>query len=338
MIASLPSPNKFSIENKTIMTMDFYVSWYPGDPDYPAHDSDCSLLVSVTSVARDWNVRRFSVLPRRLLVDSGGFRFATAPHESLSPRQVLIRQLGILAGAEIPTIVCASDRPILDATVSSNTKDAQIAQTIAFAYEFRNLVTQMALPCNITPMAIIQGYDCDSLAYCARELEAIGFPLYGLGSLAVLKQHDPIVERVQAVADILGSERLHTFGVSGIQTAQTLRSMGIHSIDSARAAKAAAYNEILYSRPFRRFGIWESSFDHMPMKGRIPAQRRLLAPLPCDCPVCCLDASSIMGVGQRASIRNRALHNYYHLKRAFIGGPEKRDVVALMSIMTASLA
>ncbi|MBK9052031.1 MAG: hypothetical protein IPL78_14315 [Chloroflexi bacterium] len=51
--------------------MDFYVSWYPGDPIYPAHDPNCALLVSITSVAQDWTIDQLPHLPQKLLIDSG---------------------------------------------------------------------------------------------------------------------------------------------------------------------------------------------------------------------------------------------------------------------------
>lgn len=305
--------------------MDFYVSWYPGDPYYSVYDDECSLLISISSVARDWSIRSFPKPPRRLLIDSGGYRFAIAPREALSPKEVLARQLSLLTDAEIPTIICARDYPILDASLGSNEKDCCITQTIAFAYELKNLIVQKGLPQHITPMAIVQGYDFDSLSYCAHELRSIGFSLYGLGSLAVLKQHAPIMERVRAVASIVGAQSLHIFGVSVVQTVRALRKMGIHSIDSARPAKAAAYNEILYSQPFRRYGILETTSPGMPMKGRVPRERRLSEPLTCNCPVCVKEPERILGVGQREYIRSRALHNYYHLKRVFCGqDSEKR--------------
>ncbi|MCI0563368.1 MAG: hypothetical protein MN733_33245, partial [Nitrososphaera sp.] len=153
--------------------MDFYVSWYLGDPCYPQYDNDCSVLVSITSVARDWTISNFPQLPERLLIDSGGYRFAIAPNEALTPRQVLQRQLALLGEASIPTIICARDYPILDSSLSSREKDQCITQTIAFAYELKNLLEQKSISPHITPMAIVQGYDADSLAYCAEELRAI---------------------------------------------------------------------------------------------------------------------------------------------------------------------
>ncbi len=300
---------------ETGVDMEFFVSWYRGDAYYPLYDDDCSLLISITSVSQDWTIHSFPKFPSRLLIDSGGYRFAIAPHEALSPKRVLERQLSLLADERIPTIICARDYPILDASLSMTEKDKCITQTIAFAYELKNLLVQRELPKNITPMAIVQGYDVASLEYCARELRSIGFPLYGLGSLAVLKRHAPVVERVCAVASVIGAEKLHIFGVSLIQTAQALRDMGVHSIDSARPAKSAAYNEILYSFPFRRFGILEASPMDVPLRGRIPRERRLSFPLACNCPICVKTPESIMGVGRRLNIRSRGVHNYYHLKR-----------------------
>lgn len=297
--------------------MDFYVSWYPGDPLYPSYDPNCALLVSVTSVAREWTIDELPHLPKKLLIDSGGYRFATAPEEALSAQQVLQRQLALLNGKEIPTIICARDHPILNKSVSGNSRDKSITQTIAYAYELKTLMRQRDFPAHITPLAVIQGNDLDSLTFCARELKHIGFPLYGLGSLAELRRHNLIIERVRAIIDIIEPNKLHIFGIGAVRTIQTLRKMGILSVDSSRPAKAAAYNEILYSNPYRRFGILEDS--SVPMKGRIPRHRRLSQPLPCDCPTCRVDPTKVLGVGKRDHIRSRALHNYYHLKRVFLG-------------------
>jgi tRNA-guanine family transglycosylase len=296
--------------------MDFYVSWYPGDPDYPGYDNDCAMLVSVPSVSREWSLDQFTTPPRRLIIDSGGYRYAIAPQEQLTPTHLFKRQLAILGQTQVEAVLCARDYPILDTSVTSNKKDYCITQTIAYAYEFKQLTKKQRLASHLRTMAIIQGYDEDSLVYCANELKHIGFDLYGIGSMAVLKRHEPIMARVEAVTSVIGADRLHIFGVSVISAARAFRKMGIHSIDSARPAKAAAYNEVLYSNPYRRFGILEP--PDVPMAGRIPKHRRLSKPLPCKCPVCKDGKSDILGVGQRPLIRARALHNYYHLKRVFL--------------------
>lgn len=306
------STRLFAIENKT---MDFYVSWYPGDPDYMSFDSTCALLISITSVARDWTIRSLSRLPQKLLIDSGGYRYATTASGSPSAQEVLMRQLGMLDGAPVPVIVCARDYPILDSSISEAEKDKSITQTIASAYELKCLSDKGQLPAHVLPMGVIQGHSPHSLKYCAQELKAIDFPFYGVGSLAELRRHEPIVERIRAVIEVIEPHKLHVFGVSSINTIRTLARLGVRSFDSAQPAKAAMYNEVIYSKPYRRYGILEPGEG--PMRGRIPRHRRLNTPLACDCPVCQRSATSILIVGKRQGIRDRALHNYYHLKREF---------------------
>lgn len=297
--------------------MRFYVSWYPGDPDYPLYDDDCAMLVSITSVARNWNITRWPKLPRRLIIDSGGYRYAMFPQEAIPPTELYQRQLKLLNNAPVDTLICARDYPILDSTMSINKKDTCITQTIAYAYELNALISQYPLPQQCKTLAIIQGYDTDSLVYCAKALQAIGFDYYGIGSLAVLRHHTKIMKRVEAVVSVLGVEKLHIFGVTAIKTAQTLHAMGINSLDSSRPAKAAMYNEILYSNPYRRYGILEPA--PIPMAGKTPKHQRLSRPLPCDCHACTNPTMNIMQVGKKTGIGARALHNYIHLKRIFDG-------------------
>jgi tRNA-guanine family transglycosylase len=249
------------------------------------------------------------------MIDSGGFRFALTNKNTFLPKSNLDRQLAIIADTGIPTVISALDCPILDANYSSNDKDHKIHQTIAYAYEMKNLLTKKNLAQIITPMGIIQGDTVDSICHCANELKNIGFSLYGLGSLALLRDHRRIIERVQSVIPIIGANNLHILGVNAVTTVLSLRKIGIHSVDSSRAAKAAAYNEVLYSNPYRRFGILDRTAPQI--EGRIPVERRLTTPLPCDCPACIKDPYKILVVGKRENIRLRALHNYYHLKQTF---------------------
>jgi 7-cyano-7-deazaguanine tRNA-ribosyltransferase len=295
--------------------MDFYVSWYPGDPHYPLYDPACRLLISVSSVSSAWNLKRLRQLPIRLLIDSGGYRYASSPQEALSPRSVFEKQISMIGEIEIPTIICARDFPILSSDLNSNQKDELITRTIAYAYELQNLVDRKNLPDYIKPMAIVQGYDEDSVFYCASELRAIGFKLYGVGSLAELRHPRRIIKRLNTVASVVGAESIHVFGVSAIETVLAMRDLGIQSVDSARPAKSAAYNELIYSQPFRRFGIIENPSGDGVIRGKLPLNRRLAKPLPCNCPICIKNPFLILGVGKRVFIRSRAVHNYYHLKK-----------------------
>jgi tRNA-guanine family transglycosylase len=120
------------------------------------------------------------------------------------------------------------------------------------------------------------------------------------------------VSRVRAVMDIVGCT-LHVFGIGSVYTLKALKEMGVQSADSARPAKAAAYNQVFYSLPFRRFAIATSN-DKVGL--RMPNYRRLVEPLPCDCPACHGRANpDILKFGKKEHIGLRAIHNYYHLKQ-----------------------
>jgi tRNA-guanine family transglycosylase len=293
--------------------MRFYVSWYPGDPWYPLYDDDCAMLISIASVSRDWTLGNFPKPPRYLMLDSGGYRYAIAPRERPKPREVFERQLRIIEGYEVETVLCTLDYPILDPSMSSNEKDRCISQTIAYSYEFKYLMNQYQLPDHVEGMAVIQGYDVSSLSRCVHELQTVSFTRYGLGSLAPLKHHREILARVEAVMEIVGPY-LHVFGVGAIRTLRALHDLDVCSVDSARPAKAAMYNQIFYSQPFRRFAI-EKSQDKV--GAAMPSHRRLSKPLPCECPACGGEANpGVLKFGNRKYIALRTLHNYWHLKRA----------------------
>jgi len=295
--------------------MRFYASWYPGDPWYPHYDPDAAVLVSVTSVSRQWQVAHQGILPRYLILDSGGYRYALAPGERPSPRQNFERQLRMLGDSEVETTLCASDHPILSPNTPSNERDRSVSQTIAYAYEFKELAARRALPPHIHLMAIIQGGDVASAVHCAWELKQLGFSHYGLGSLAMLFSHKQIMERVTAVREVIG-ENLHIFGISGILTMRELRALGITSIDSSRPAKAAMYNQVFYSHPFRRYSI---AAEKLRPGAEKPQAAQLRVPLPCDCPICQGGRSAdLVNIGRREHVFARTLHNFWHLKRALL--------------------
>jgi tRNA-guanine family transglycosylase len=294
--------------------MDFYLSWYPGDLWVPNYDPDCRMLISASSVSQFWRLSSYDRLPSKLIIDSGGFRYANRPRERPLPREILSKQLSMVAGRRLKIYLCALDYPILDPNLSSNEKDACITQTIAFAYEMKKHLELVGLGPEIEPMAIVQGYDIDSLRFCAQELKAIGYSRYALGSLlAVRQQESVLLERVQAVIDEVG-RNLHIFGISNVATVRRLRSLGVASFDSARAAKSAMFNQIFF--------YVNHELRIIQSRGR----RNTRIPVPsylqdyhCSCPICegrLSDAITL--IGKRQNIALRAIHNYWHLRLAFL--------------------
>jgi queuine/archaeosine tRNA-ribosyltransferase len=162
-------------------------------------------------------------------------------------------------------------------------------------------------------LAVIQGNDCASIRFCAEELARLGFPRYGLGSLARLYHTAEIVRRVETAMRVVGPG-LHVFGVAALATMRVLAQMGVTSVDTARPMHAAFCNEILYSWPYRRVGIIGTRYAGSSRPKFVEAQQ-IAAPLPCDCPPCQEDPWRLLGMRGQRAIHHRALHNAYHLAR-----------------------
>ena len=243
------------------------------------------------------------------MIDSGGFRYATTESKSPSPRTVFQQQMAMIGSANHPVTLCALDHPTLPNRLSSVERDRAIYRTIANAYEFKRLATDVQHSQRITQLAIVQGYDIPSLCRCARELQKIGFHRYGIGSMAQLYQPDEIIARIKAVSDTLG-QRVHVFGVSGIRFIREMKAAGAESIDSTTPVTSAKYNILLYSNPYRRLIIADSRTGRDTER----SGERISHPLPCDCPVC-EDGPNLelLQHGTRRHVYLRSLHNYWHL-------------------------
>lgn len=288
--------------------MRFYVAWYPGDPIYPQYDDDCSMLVSPTSVAFRWKVRHLGITPQSLIVDSGGFRH-TVVGASPSQRQIFERQLKMIDGVTCNVTLCQLDYPLVNAHLTSNERDRLIHQTLANAADFRGFAARYGLPNNVELMGIVQGYDLDSLVYSAHELKQMGYTRFGIGSLAFLFNNEQIADRIRAVQRVVGVG-VHILGVTGERIAPTLHALGVRSIDSSRPAKAAMFNVIFSSDPFKRHRIPST-------RGRYEQTTYIHEPFPCACPACEGRANpDLLKLGKREYVFLRTLHNYYHLKRA----------------------
>jgi tRNA-guanine family transglycosylase len=164
----------------------------------------------------------------------------------------------------------------------------------------------------VEPLAIVQGNDAGTLGYCAHELLAMGYRNFGVGSLARVPDPAEIVRRVEKVFAIV-QRPLHLFGIGSPSVLSQLDPAWVKSVDSSQPAKTAACNEILYTRPFRRYGIKTAEGIS---RSKLPAKRCLAQPLECECPVCQVDPATIIQFGRREYIRTRAVHNYYHLRAA----------------------
>jgi tRNA-guanine family transglycosylase len=312
--------------------MEFYVSWSHSDPLYQLYDKRCSMLVSITAVSHIWQLSRFPKLPYHIMLDSGSYSYISNNLPLPTPKAIFHRQLRILDGLTIPAIICTVDHPILNKSMSLTEKNRAIDKTIGNAWELKALVAEYYKSGNfdkqrqnyIKPLAVVQGYDLASLKYCARQLQAMGHNLFGIGSMAHLYNTKEIVHRVEAVQSIVGKP-VHVFGISAIETMKRLREISVASVDSARPIKSAVYNAILYSEPFQRFGIAGSNFRSGETKF---SPERLVneLSLACPCPVCNNSINNdILKLGVRKYLLLRAVHNYYHIKKTIVGWNEENS-------------
>src|SRR5947208_2958703 len=158
--------------------MDFYVSWSHSDPLYQLYDKYCSMLISSTAVSTIWQLNRFPELPHQIMLDSGSYSYIANYLPLPSPREAFNRQIAIIGDIDIPIIICAVDRPMLNKSLSLTQRNQAIDKTIANAWELKILMAeyykcgtvskQRRFP--IEPLAIIQGYDIPTLKYCAKQL------------------------------------------------------------------------------------------------------------------------------------------------------------------------
>lgn len=288
--------------------MKFFISWSRSDAVFPEYFKNCNVLISPHCATLDFYIGKWAKQPTQLIIDSGAFFYISSNKELPPQKHVFDSQIKILQGAKCKVLMAHLDMPINNR--SSDTVDVynSIEKTLGNAYEFLALINKHNLieRFDLEPMGVIQGNDKLSLQYCANELKIIGFKKFGIGSLAVLFDRREILKRIQWVSEIVGGENLHVFGISRLDIIEELNDMNIMSLDSTRPIKAAIYNGIFYSTPFRTYGIKTA-------KNSSSYGRLLDKPLICKCPICKVDAFSLLETGSKKSTNARAIHNYYHL-------------------------
>ena len=303
-----------------LFLLDFYVSWARSDPVYQNYFPGCRLLISPHFVRQSWHAGLFQRQPAKLLIDSGAYWYIYKKEVPPPPKEVFFRQLTMAEGATCPTTICHFDMPLQPKDVQAQINYGRIETTIGNAYDFMELYNKSNLPKNIKSLGVIQGYDEYSIKFCAQELVRLGFDYFGLGSLAGLHHPETIISRVKSAMEIVGTN-LHIFGISNTQIIFDLAKRGISSFDSSRPIRAAIYNTIFYSKPFRSFVVQGAKNE--PRRTPIIEE-----PLPCECPVCRENPLLLMRTGRKKYHNLRAVHNYYHLiteinQHCLLSNPDK---------------
>jgi len=241
------------------------------------------------------------------MVDSGGYQALRGEYRGV--RSTFARQVEI-ASAAPGSIICLLDAPLPKGPLSARERNARLERTIANAHAYDALNRDYADRSERELLAIIQGDDITSIRFCAEELARIGFDRYGIGSLVPLYNTRAIVKRVEAAMMVVGSN-LHVFGIAGPKAMRELMKLNVRSVDTARPMHGAIYNEVLYSDPFRRYGVSGSHYD--PRRPKFQKSRELRTPLACDCPPCQTNPGGLLALNGQKGVHHRSLHNAYHL-------------------------
>ncbi|TCP53886.1 tRNA-guanine family transglycosylase [Tumebacillus sp. BK434] len=285
--------------------MDFYVGWSHSDAMYSDYFPGCPMLISaVPDNIRP--LRRFKIKPKKLILDSGAVFYASHP-ERARVKDIFSRQLEILqdGAADTEVRLVHVDEPMLNMKQLRDRYKA-MEKTIFNAYEYMNLFSSAQLPQQITPVGVIQGFDLASIRYSVLELKKIGYINFGIGSLLARRPQEQIAFITYA-AELVGADKLHVFGVTGLKQIQKMVELGIQSFDSTRPTMAAAFFQIFYSNPFRTYLIDQSNVNKK--------ITRIDYTLPCDCPICLERPDDLLIPTPRDYMKLRSIHNYYHLKK-----------------------
>jgi 7-cyano-7-deazaguanine tRNA-ribosyltransferase len=297
--------------------MQYYISWTHSDPIYHEAVPGVGVLVSPPNVNLAWHVRRWPTQPVRLVLDSGAFQDFRAGRIR-DPADVLARQLAMIEGERTPTGLCHVDLPVFGIS-DVGELGRRVTRSLEHARWLIDYAEREGLPPQVEPIGVIQGHSVEHVYFAARALADMGYTRFALGSLAPMtaSKRDEVLRRVEAAIEAVGTD-LHILGVSAVTLLPELARLGVGSVDSGAPMHEAIRGGIYYSQPFRRYKLPSPHFQEWQRTYKFAGI--LTEPLPCDCPVCCMDSSRILEPQGKAFVNLRALHNCYHLAREFAGG------------------
>lgn len=282
--------------------VEFYVGWSHSDAIFTDYFPDCSILVSAIPDNKG-KLRKYKTKPKKIILDCGSVYYVKQESRP-SLKDIFKIQVSFLDSSNPQEAYMVHfDEPMLNKTTLSERYMA-MEKTLFNAYEYLELFNAQRFPEHVQPMGVIQGYDKASIEFSAYELTRIGYTNFGIGSLLAHNQSKQI-EIIKYAADIVGPSNLHVFGVTGIPQMQAMVNIGVKSFDSTRPTMAAAFFQVFYSRPFRTFFLSKSHAKK--------SSPRIGEPLPCECPVCLINASDLFIPSPRDYTRLRSIHNFYHL-------------------------
>ena len=285
--------------------MKFYISWSPtlSDPPYWRWISLDGIIISLGALKKKGllkhalirGLHEFLDFYGSIFLDSGSYGDSITGSEN-KPKTV--EELLVLAEWLGVDMVAHLDTPFvgINAKISEERKwqllDINILNAkITHEWEKRTKTS-------LQIVYVIQGWNIESIAFCAEEIAKLNARYYGLGSLARVPSTE-IEKRVHLIRKIIGEKpKLHLFAVSSLNTLKKIKNL-VDSVDSSTASIMGAMKEVI-DPVGRRMHI--NKFKYMPE---------------CDCPVCKQRKGVIFLMGKRGSHihynKLRKIHNAYQI-------------------------
>lgn len=284
--------------------MKVFLSWSPGPPD-PRYWKWLNLegiVVSLVTLKKRGLLRKsllyglhsFLDYKGTIFLDSGGYEATMSKPQKLPQSQLEVLYMADWLGVDL---VAHYDLPFVGrfSKISEEKKWQLLNQSILNAKITHEWEKSRSPSLQI--VYVIQGWNEESIEFCATKLAEFGANYYALGSLYGLPAHI-IIERVHLVRRIIGDRpKLHLFAVTRIDAIRELKKC-VDSVDSSTAGIAGAMKELILGTGKRRHIDELDSFE-------------------CNCPVCKRYKGSVTIMGKEGK-RNyynklRKIHNAYHL-------------------------
>lgn len=296
--------------------MKYFISWTHSDPVYQRFFPATRVLISPPNVSLVWQIEQWDQWPHEMVLDSGAFQHHRAGRNP-SPEAVFTQQRYILADYNRNVGLCHLDVLMIGARRPADILQ-RTTQSLDHARWLIEHAAHIGLPEHIEPIGVIQGADSEQVFYVGQALAAMGYQRFALGSLAgkVANARDEVLRRAEAALEAVGP-RLHILGVSSVPILEALAGCGVEAADSGAPIREASRGGIFYSEPFRRYKLPSDHFSEW--RRNYSFADILDTPLPCDCPICREDPTFLLNPHGKTAVNQRAVHNYYHLRRAIEG-------------------
>ncbi len=279
------------------------------DPEFQLYDEDASILLSPTILSRSWDVRQWTKLPSVLYIDSGIY---TDQNSRPSVESILDAQVRISNNiSSIPVFYSHPDILLLkglDQVQMINSVNESLRRAADYIKHFKEKGV------NGKPVGVIHGLEPETIYLSYQRLIQMGYEYFAIGSLSVRITHyrQKVINLLQFILDA-GIKPLHILGLT-LPLIEEFSPGSFASFDTAAAIKLAHNGSVLYQAPLRRCIIKPNAYNNL--RTQLYSFRTALPePLDCDCPVCSVDSSQLVGDNNAIVRVNRSIHNYFMLKQ-----------------------